>query len=152
VWLPYAWYAARFDTAAVGLNLPTAGGALLIVLGVAGYLASALGFALEGRGTPAPIDPPKTLVVRGLYHYVRNPMYVSVAAVLLGQSLLYRSGELLRYTLVAWAIIHLVLIFYEEPVLRGRFGASYEDYCRRVPRWIPRLPRAGAPPDTSAAP
>jgi len=95
-------------------------------------------FARLGRGTLAPVDPPKALVIRGLYRYVRNPMYVGVVLVLLGESALFRSASLLLYTAVFFLIANLFVIVYEEPNLRARFGESYEHYRRSVARWIPR--------------
>ncbi len=112
-------------------------GVLPIALGAACYLRCAWDFASAGRGTPAPIDPPKVLVVRGLYRVVRNPMYVGVLLILLGESVLFASATLLGYALLAWVVVHLFVVFYEEPTLRKKFGASYEDYCKTVPRWIP---------------
>jgi protein-S-isoprenylcysteine O-methyltransferase Ste14 len=97
-------------------------------------------FARSGRGTLAPDDPPRTLVVQGLYRYVRNPMYVGVTSVLLGEAALFRSSALLYYTAVWFVIVNLFVIFYEEPTLRARFGESYEQYRRTVWRWIPRRP------------
>jgi protein-S-isoprenylcysteine O-methyltransferase Ste14 len=100
-------------------------------------------FALEGRGTPAPIAPTERLVVGGPFRYVRNPGYVCVVAIVVGQALLFGSAALLAYAALLAAGFHLFVLLYEEPTLRRSFGAEYEDYCRRVPRWIPRLrPRA----------
>jgi len=95
-------------------------------------------FARVGRGTLAPVDPPKELVARGLYRYVRNPMYVGVAVVLLGESALFRSTSLLVYAGIWFVIVNLFVMLYEEPTLRARFGESYEQYRRSVGRWIPR--------------
>ena len=117
-------------------------------IGFAGLVATLVGasilircivdFARLGRGTLAPVDPPKELVVRGLYRYVRNPMYVGVVLVLLGESTLFRSTDLLLYTGVFFLIVNLFVMLYEEPTLRARFGESYEQYRRTVGRWIPR--------------
>jgi protein-S-isoprenylcysteine O-methyltransferase Ste14 len=114
------------------------------VLGLAAILAGATiliwciaDFARLGRGTLAPVDPPKALVIRGLYRYVRNPMYVGVVLVLLGESALFRSTSLLLYTGVWFLIVNLFVILYEERTLRARFGESYEQYRRSVGRWIP---------------
>lgn len=96
-------------------------------------------FARSGRGTLAPVDPPDRLVVRGLYRYVRNPMYVSVTVILLSECLIIRSTPLLIYWSVWFVAVNLFVIGYEEPTLRRRFGAGYEEYVRRVGRWIPRL-------------
>lgn len=107
-------------------------GALLLVLCIRE-------FAVSGRGTLAPMDPPRELVVAGLYRYVRNPMYLSVATILLGELLLTRSTGLLLFASVWFVIVNLFVLGYEEPALRRRFGASYESYASRVGRWLPRL-------------
>jgi protein-S-isoprenylcysteine O-methyltransferase Ste14 len=96
-------------------------------------------FARIGRGTLAPVDPPRRLVVRGLYRYVRNPMYLSVTTILLGEALLAGSRALLLYWVVWFAAANLFVIGYEEPALRRRFGRSYELYTQQVGRWLPRL-------------
>ncbi len=101
-------------------------------------------FAVAGRGTLAPVDPPKQLVVRGLYRYVRNPMYVGVMSILLGESLFFGSLSLLCYTLVFFTIAHLFVVLYEEPALLRQFGESYEAYRHRVHRWLPRIPPESA--------
>jgi protein-S-isoprenylcysteine O-methyltransferase Ste14 len=101
-------------------------------------------FARRGRGTLSPVDPPTELVARGLYRYVRNPMYLSVATILLGELLLAPSRGFLLYGAIVFALFNLAVIFYEEPSLRRRFGASYQRYLREVPRWIPRPPRRPA--------
>jgi protein-S-isoprenylcysteine O-methyltransferase Ste14 len=115
-------------------------GGLLIVAGAALYFLCAFwGFALRGEGTPLPLDPPKKLVVEGPYRIVRNPMYWSVASVLLGEALVFRSVTLAEVTGVFFVATNLFVLLYEEPVLQRKFGAEYEEYCRRVPRWIPRF-------------
>lgn len=101
-------------------------------------------FARSGRGTLSPVDPPRRLVVRGLYRYVRNPMYLSATLVLLGESLLTGSRGLLGYWVVWFTAVNVFVIAYEEPTLRRQFGAEYEAYARRVGRWLPRL-GAGPP-------
>ena len=95
-------------------------------------------FARVGRGTLSPVDPPSTLVVRGLYRYVRNPMYVGVLLLLLGEAALFQSRALLIYTGIWFLFVNLFVILYEEPTLRGKFGDSYDQYRRSVRRWIPR--------------
>jgi len=92
-----------------------------------------------GLGTPAPIDPPKSLVVNGLYRFVRNPMYVGVVLVLFSEGLLFSSSRLLEYAVLVGAGFFLFVVAYEEPTLRKKFGASYQAYCQAVPCWIPRL-------------
>ena len=96
-------------------------------------------FALDGLGTPAPIAPPRHLVVRGAYRYVRNPMYVALLAIVFGQALLLGNVELIVYGAVFWVACHFFVVLYEERNLGGRFGAAYEKYRAAVPRWLPRL-------------
>jgi protein-S-isoprenylcysteine O-methyltransferase Ste14 len=114
----------------------------ILVAGVAIYFHTAfLGFAATGLGTPAPIDPPKSLVVGGLHQYVRNPMYVGVALVVFGQALLFRSLALAIYLCSVLVMVHLFVVFYEEPTLKRQFGDEYERYRVRVPRWFPKIRR-----------
>lgn len=119
-----------------------AAGWLLIVAGIALYCACAFwGFAVRGKGTPLPLDPPKKLVVAGPYRYVRNPMYWAVDSVVLGEAAVFHSVPLLQLALVFAAMVVLFVMLFEEPGLRRKFGDEYDEYCRRVPRWIPRLGR-----------
>lgn len=116
--------------------------ALLLIIAGAGLLAACIWeFARSGRGTLAPVDPPRELVVRGLYRYVRNPMYLSVSAIVLGEALLTRSRGLAVYWLIWFTGVNLFVMLYEEPNLRERFGASYQRYTQQVGRWVPRMPR-----------
>ena len=96
-------------------------------------------FALQGRGTPAPLYPTKTLVITGSYRFVRNPMYVAVLSLIFGQALLFGNVAVLVYGLAMWLIVHLFVLGYEEPTLSGTFGAQYDAYREGVRRWIPRL-------------
>jgi len=112
----------------------------LIVIGAALLAACIWEFARRGRGTLSPADPPKELVVQGLYRYVRNPMYLSVSTMVLGQALLARSTALLLYWAIFFAVVNLFVRFYEEPALRRQFGESYQRYTQRVGRWLPRPP------------
>jgi len=114
-------------------------GVLLICAGLPLLLDSFARFALQGLGTPAPVAPPKHLVVTGLYRYVRNPMYVAVESLVFGQGLFFGNVPLLEYGLVVWLGFHLFVLAYEEPTLRGKFGSEYEEYCRNVRRWWPRM-------------
>lgn len=140
-WLPRWIYRGTFRWGAIEWNAAGLGGCALIMLGFAGYLWCALDFAFHGRGTPAPIDPPKVLVAGGLYRYVRNPMYMTVLTVLLGESALLRSWALARYAGICFIGFFMFVLAYEEPVLREKFGATYEEYCHTVPRWLPRWRR-----------
>jgi protein-S-isoprenylcysteine O-methyltransferase Ste14 len=110
----------------------------LIAIGAAGLVWCIWEFFSEGKGTLAPIDPPKYLVVRGLYRYVRNPMYVAVATILLGEALFFMSAAMLIEAGVFVVLANLFVMGYEEPALRRQFGESYERYCQTVGRWIPR--------------
>lgn len=96
-------------------------------------------FLVQGRGTPAPIDPPKEMVATGFYRYVRNPMYVSVLAVITGHFLWFEYWNLLVYAMIVFLAFHTFVTYYEEPNLKRRFGASYENYLKQVPRWIPKF-------------
>jgi protein-S-isoprenylcysteine O-methyltransferase Ste14 len=109
------------------------------ILGCMILLWCAWEFAVAGRGTPAPIDPPKSVVVSGLYRFVRNPMYGGVELLVLGEAWLFSSMRLLGYALLLGLGFHLFVVFYEEPALKKKFGGTYQEYCRSVPRWIPWL-------------
>ena len=114
-------------------------GVLLIAAGLPVLLDSFARFALQGRGTPAPIFPTRHLVVSGLFRYVRNPMYVAVVSLALGQGLFFGSVRVLDYGIAVWAGFHLFVLIYEEPTLRKTYGPEYEQFCANVPRWILRL-------------
>ena len=111
-----------------------------MVFGAAILVQCIWDFAALGRGTLAPIDPPKLLVVRGLYRYVRNPMYVGALVMLLGEAWAVQSVSILAWTVTWFVFINGVVLFYEEPVLARRFGESYERYRQSVGRWIPGSP------------
>ena len=114
-------------------------GVLLIAAGLPVLLDSFTRFALQGLGTPAPIFPTRHLVVGGLYQYVRNPMYVAVLSLILGQGLFFGSVRVLEYGIAVWVAFHLFVRLYEEPTLRKSYGLEYENFCANVPRWIPHL-------------
>ncbi len=132
---------AYFETP--GWRLPGGGvlGWPLLALGASLYLWCAWDFSVGGHGTPSPTDPPRTLVTEGLYRHSRNPMYVGVLLVLLGEALVFASPLVLGYALAILVGFHLRVIHYEEPVLRRSFGTAYEDYRARVPRWLGRVHR-----------
>jgi protein-S-isoprenylcysteine O-methyltransferase Ste14 len=112
----------------------------LIAIGAAIYLHTAFwGFAVIGGGTPAPLAPTTILVVKGLHRFVRNPMYIGVAFVVAGQASLFHSPHIAIYLACMLVIVHLFVIFYEEPTLKRQFGGEYERYRASVPRWIPKL-------------
>jgi protein-S-isoprenylcysteine O-methyltransferase Ste14 len=114
-------------------------GLVLVAGGVILLIVCVWEFAHQGRGTLSPADPPRELVVRGLYRYVRNPMYLCVTAIVVGEILLTGSRGLLLYWAIWFAVVNLFVIGYEEPNLRARFGASYERYVATVGRWLPRI-------------
>jgi protein-S-isoprenylcysteine O-methyltransferase Ste14 len=111
----------------------------LIAIGAFGLLWCIWQFFAEGSGTLAPIDPPKHLVVHGLYRYVRNPMYVSVMAILLGEAVFFGSLAILVEAVIFFLATNLFIRGYEEPALQKQFGESYQEYKKSVGRWIPRL-------------
>lgn len=137
VWIPQrmiATYHASTAASLVGQVI----GRLLFGLGVIGYFWCAALF-VGAQGTPAPIFPTKRTVVRGMYRINRNPMYSSVLAVVFGQALFYSSQRLAAYGVFLAVCFHLFVVLYEERTLRARFDGKYEEFCKRVPRWIPRL-------------
>jgi protein-S-isoprenylcysteine O-methyltransferase Ste14 len=111
-----------------------------LTLGVLVYLWCLWDFATRGRGIPAPIDHPKQLVVTGLYRYVRNPMYLGVLFILIGEVSYSGSRLLLMYAAAWFLVISAVVLLYEEPALQRKFGSSYERYTAEVGRWVPRWP------------
>jgi protein-S-isoprenylcysteine O-methyltransferase Ste14 len=137
VWIPHLLQArevSRLDLGVfrwIGLPFLAAGAGVL--------LACIVDFARKGRGTLAPIDPPRNLVASGLYRHVRNPMYVGAVGLLVGQALLFESRSVLLYAGFFWLTAHLFVLLYEEPHLERAFGAGYQRYRAEVPRWVPRL-------------
>ncbi|MGH9386254.1 MAG: methyltransferase family protein [Vicinamibacterales bacterium] len=113
-------------------------GMLLGACGAALALTCILTFVSVGRGTPAPFDPPRRLVVQGPYRFVRNPMYLGAGLALTGAALFYQSIRLLGYAVAFLVITHLFVVLYEEPTLRRTFDGAYETYCARVGRWWPK--------------
>ncbi len=138
VLVPYCLLASRLQIVAVEFGALRFLGSVPIIAGVLIYSWCALDFAFSGKGTPAPIAPPKQLVTRGLYSHVRNPMYAGVLLVLFGESLLFQSVELFIYAFLILIAFHTFIVYYEEPALRRQFAGSYDRYCRSVSRWIPK--------------
>jgi protein-S-isoprenylcysteine O-methyltransferase Ste14 len=132
------WLLTDWDSTDPPLALQLAGGGL-IAAGAAVLVSAFARFVIEGVGTPAPVAPTEHLVVGGLYRHVRNPMYVAVAATIVGQAALLGRPGLLLYALAFMAIVATFVHGYEEPVLSERFGAEYDTYRRNVPAWWPRL-------------
>ena len=119
-------------------GLPQIVGMIIIAAGAAIAVWCIFTFAFVGHGTPAPFDPPRRLVIRGPYRFVRNPMYIGAILALLGAALFYESLPILIYAGVFFLAIHLFVLLYEEATLRQTFGSDYEMYCRRVKRWCPK--------------
>ena len=113
-------------------------GVVLVVAGAGVLLDSFVRFAWQGLGTPAPVFPTRHLIVTGLYRYVRNPMYLAVLSVILGQGLLLGNTSVLGYAVLVAFGFHLFVLLYEEPTLRHTYGDEYERFCTNVRRWIPR--------------
>jgi len=144
--LLFAWIAllVRAFDRRFGLSLPAAAkipGVFLGALGAILVLACASVFISRGRGTPAIFDAPRAFVAVGPYKYVRNPMYIGGLALLFGFGLYERSISILLLTLLLFPLLHLFVLFYEEPTLTQKFGSSYQEYLSAVCRWIPRPAR-----------
>lgn len=135
-WLISRW---RPGPPLLGPLVDRAAGAVLLGCGLAALVDCFARFALEGRGTPAPVAPTERLVASGLYRHVRNPMYVAVLAVVLGQALWLGNRGLLAYSALLAAAFHAFVVLYEEPALRRRHGSDYVLYASAVRRWWPRL-------------
>jgi protein-S-isoprenylcysteine O-methyltransferase Ste14 len=127
----------------LGTSLTRAAGAVLVVAASPLFASFVSRFVVEGHGTPAPIAPTRRLVVGGPFRWTRNPGYVAVVAMLAGQGLVFASPSVLVYAVLVALAFHVFVLVYEEPTLRATYGAEYEAYCRRVPRWIPRRPASG---------
>lgn len=125
----------------VGMDWPQVSGLFIATAGALIALYCVFAFALIGKGTPAPFDPPRRLVIRGPYRFVRNPMYIGAAIAVSGAALFYTSTALLAFVIIFLLAAHAFVVLYEEPTLSRSFGQEYEDYCGRVRRWLPR-PRA----------
>jgi protein-S-isoprenylcysteine O-methyltransferase Ste14 len=115
-------------------------GVVPLIMGTSGLIWCIWDFGRMGKGTLAPVDPPRFVVRSGLYRVVRNPMYVSVLTALAGEALLFRSARLAVWGVVVALMFHAFVVAYEEPTLRRQFGTNYEAYLGAVPRWLPRRP------------
>jgi protein-S-isoprenylcysteine O-methyltransferase Ste14 len=137
-YVPWRYFGLR--SASLDLRQPLHWVGLIgIGLGTVLLALCILEFARRGRGTLSPADPPRALVVQGLYRYVRNPMYLSVTMIVLGEVLLTRSRALFAYWVIWFIAVNLFVLGYEEPALRRQFGNAYEQYAAAVGRWWPRL-------------
>ena len=131
-WVITGWEGEAPAWAVVVGALVTAAGTVLVV-------AAFVQFVAEGRGTPAPVAPTQSLVVGGLYRWVRNPMYVGVAGAIAGQAILFASVGVTLWLVAFVAAVTTFVVAYEEPTLRRTYGESYEAYAAAVHRWIPRV-------------
>jgi protein-S-isoprenylcysteine O-methyltransferase Ste14 len=138
VLVPYFLLSSFGDRFAADIGSIRYFGLVPMLSGVLMYIRCAWNFVSEGKGTPAPIDPPKKLVVQGMYKYARNPMYIGVLLFLIGEVIFFASLLLGFYAVLVFVCFHLFVVIYEEPALRAKFGDSYRRYCDSVPRWIPR--------------
>jgi protein-S-isoprenylcysteine O-methyltransferase Ste14 len=143
IYLPWALTGFQLQEPLLGTSLTRVAGVVLLIAAIPLFLEFLWRFVEEGHGTPAPVAPTEKLVVGGTFRRVRNPGYVAVVGILLGEALLMGSGVLLAYAAGIWLIFHLFVLLYEEPTLRRQFGDEYETYWRSVPRWLPRLKKAG---------
>lgn len=139
VFVPVRLLSWSGETTSPPIGIAQVIGMLAAAVGGALALWCVLTFALLGRGTPAPFDPPRHLVVRGPYRYVRNPMYLGAATALAGAALYYHSTTLAAYAAAFLLLMHAFVVLYEEPTLRATFGAEYDFYCSQVRRWWPGL-------------
>src|SRR5688572_5884522 len=142
VYLPARLLARAGVTAPPEIGLEQIGGALVVLFGTIVALWCIATFAVIGRGTPAPFDPPRGLVDRGPYRFVRNPMYIGAGMALAGAALFYGSWQLAAYAAAFLVVMHLFVVLYEENALDAAFGADYERYRRQVRRWLPGRRRA----------
>jgi len=138
-YIPWRICRWHFEASLAGIYLFRLLGVFLITVGLPILLDSFARFAFQGLGTPAPIFPTRHLVVSGLYRYLRNPMYVAVVWLILGQGLFFGDVVVLKYGIAVWTAFHLFVLIYEEPNLRSVYGSEYEDFCTNVRRWIPRM-------------
>lgn len=139
LWLAAKWRVVPAIAAQPGGMVVQLAGIALLGGGLVLFAASLRRFAMDGRGTLAPWDPPRALVVRGPYRHVRNPMIAGVVLILVGESLVLRSSVHAAWAAIFLAANLVVIPLVEEPRLRARFGQAYDIYCRHVPRMIPRL-------------
>jgi len=138
-WIPYRVTAWQIQPPLFGVTALRPFGIVLAVAGLVLLIDCFARFALEGRGTPAPVAPTETLVASGPYQFVRNPIYIAVLLIVIGQALFFGSFTLLAYAGVLWLAFHAFVVAYEEPTLRRRYGPSYDAYHAHVRRWWPRI-------------
>lgn len=137
----WVYFVPRWIRGGHAFENPRSLGWIVVAVGAAVGLPSVWEFVWRGLGTPAPFDPPRRLVVTGLYRRVRNPMYLGMGIALIGEAIVYPNltWQMLLLVVVLWVAVNVLVITFEEPSLRRSFGIDYDEYCRHVHRWIPRL-------------
>jgi protein-S-isoprenylcysteine O-methyltransferase Ste14 len=137
----WTWFLPRWVVGSAAFANPRAWGWIVTAIGAVIVIGCMFEFAWRGVGTPAPIDPPRRLVISGFYRWVRNPMYGGLGLVLVGEGVTFPRLTIMMLLVVAslWIVLSLIIIRVEEPTLRAKFGDDYAAYCRNVGRWIPRL-------------
>ena len=138
IWIPHRILLSSENIYRFDIGIYRHLGLAPIVLGVVIYIFCSGSFVFVGKGTPIPITPTKELIVTGLYRFVRNPLYIAGVLVLVGEAILFQSLGIFIYCLITIGVINVVVRI-EETRLEEKFGAKYEQYCKSVPRWIPRL-------------
>lgn len=139
VLIPYNLEPAKFKILIFSFNFFHLAGLTFFTAGALITFFCIWDFIFSGKGTPAPIDPPKELVIKRLYRFSRNPMYLGVLLLLIGEALFFRSISLLIYSGCIFLFFHLFVVYYEEPTLNRKFHNSYLRYCDAVPRWFPKF-------------
>jgi protein-S-isoprenylcysteine O-methyltransferase Ste14 len=139
-WLTQGW---RMGPPFLGTSVTRWLGVLAMLAASPLFFSFLSRFVWEGHGTPAPVAPPQHLVVGGPFRWTRNPGYVAVVTLLVGQALFFGRPIVLIYALLVALGFHAFVVLYEEPTLQRTFGPEFDDYCRRVPRWFPRRPSSG---------
>ena len=140
LWLMPQWINLRTSTSFPSQTPSRRLGLIPLVLGAVLAFNCFARFLFAGKGTPAPFDAPRRLVISGPYRYVRNPMYLGAGLVLTGRAILFAkfSAVLAAYAAAIIVVVNLFILFYEEPTLRLKFGDEYYEYCKNVRRWTPR--------------
>lgn len=139
-WIPFHWF-ERHAAVPAEWRWPQIIGAAFALLGVVVFLHCQWLILGRGQGTILPLDPPRRFMRRGLYKWVRNPLYLALILLVGGEAVFFTSWHLAVYFTCFVCLLHLLVVSYEEDSMRFRFGAIYEDYKREVPRWLPRKPR-----------
>jgi protein-S-isoprenylcysteine O-methyltransferase Ste14 len=137
--IPFGIYVSDFRLFTIEIGIFRFVGLIPIIFGVILAIGGAWGFISVGTGSPMILDTPDELIVTGSYRFVRNPLYTGFCLILLGEVFFYESSGVLVYLLVCFFMFNLLVFLVEEPILRQKFGHRYQEYCKSVPRWIPRL-------------